>query len=378
VKHIVKIIIVLLILGAIGGIGFYISDNDFKPILPHGTKLSEDDNTHNTSKTVFTKDFEENIHLVLKQLEVKNKNIHIHYDKKNSIKKYSVGIPRGLPFELIVYNISQCTNPTPYAIKDSFLNTNKKECVLTFTSKKDLHPVIMMTLTESDYYYSDAARIAFVIENFIFNADSASSNILSFDKPLTIGLNPNDPRSSWTSSMVEEYKKEIIIQLPMEPVIRPRGFDPDNTIMIHHDEKRIRQFITSISKSLSAAVGYTNMMGSRACTDSRVMNIICDEIGKQQAYFLESNQGSASVAQKYARINNIKYAKIESEIDTRKQDELEKHLKHLCFVALRTGSIIVSADNSAVFIPALSNVLEYLHSHGIRLVYVSNLVKNEF
>jgi polysaccharide deacetylase 2 family uncharacterized protein YibQ len=318
---------------------------------------------------------EANIVRILRTLEVNAADIRMLPPQKDSVRRIEARIPKGHPVELIAWQLSQSVNGTPYRLADCRWDAPKKTCVFLFQSQNRGQPRLTLTCTEGDRFFSTTAKMAILIDNFAFEADQTTTAILSFPDPLTISLMPWDTKSSWTAQAAANYNKEIIIQLPLEPLIKVDSLQAKSMIFVHFPEDKIRGMVAEAMKIIPNFAGFNNMYGSRACEDSRVMKIILNEVGKRHGYFIETPTARNSVVAVEAGASAVPYGIVAASIDiTANAAEIEDRLRHYCVVAQNKGSMLVSVKACPAFISALTNVRSLLAQNGVRLVYVSEIV----
>jgi polysaccharide deacetylase 2 family uncharacterized protein YibQ len=321
--------------------------------------------------------FETNLEAAFARLEVRGPDIRTRMISGGA-RRIDIRIPRGQTREWVVWLISRCADATPYQSTDCVVDPEKNSCTMTFKTTNDSQPETIITITEGDRFFSTTATMAFLIENFNFQADQTTMEILSFPDPLTISLNPHEKKSAWTAQAAEEYKKEIIIQLPLEPQNKVDSASAASMIFVHFPEEKIRRMFDDAVKIIPNFAGINNYLGSRVCEDSRVMAIIMDEIAGRHGYFIETPVTRNSVAAAAAKKNRVPFASITTTIgDQADAGAIEDDLRHYCLVAQKKGSLIVSVKARPAFIVALKKVRELFAQNGIRLVYVSEIVSRE-
>ena len=74
--------------------------------------------------------------------------------------------------------------------------------------------------------------MAVVVEDLEDTAYQIAVSVLSFSEPLTISLAPAGKKASLIAQLAEQYKKEVVVRLPLEPP----GKVPDEFAAVrHHD-----------------------------------------------------------------------------------------------------------------------------------------------
>jgi polysaccharide deacetylase 2 family uncharacterized protein YibQ len=139
--------------------------------------------------------------------------------------------------------------------------------------------------------------------------------------------------------------------------------------------------------------GFSNLGGSRALEDSRVMTIVFSEMNKQHAYFLEQAATHKSVAATLAEKLAMPYAAIDAIIDSADDpicrgaartlsttkvrstqiSAAQELLIRYALDARKRGKIIIAAQASGALLRALRRELPSFEHSGIKLSFVSRL-----
>lgn len=294
----------------------------------------------------------------------------------DSIVRIEASIPKGKPMEWIVWNLVNTVKGTSYSVEDCICR-NSERCIIEFKSSDPRLPLIVLKTRRLNRYFSTTAKMAVLIEDFGFEADRTTVEYLSFSEPLTVSLVPSQRLSSWTATIADEYKKEVVILLPMEPI--PSEYDKyrQSTVMIHFSEEKIRrQFERSIA-AIPNFSGVCNFYGARAMEDSRIMEIILSKIKKSNGYFLYSQVSRKSVARSMAKRLKVPHLPVQGTIEADDPPEkIKEKLNKYAFAAQKTGRILVKSPPTSEFMDVLKMQLDNFRFNGIRLVYVSELISD--
>lgn len=311
----------------------------------------------------------------LQQLEVRKEDIKTHLFLEDTLREIEVYIPRGKPMEWILWSLRQAAEGTSYRLSDCIYQKRGDFYVVRFSSKKPQHVDVLLTLRMADRYYSNTAQIAFVIQNFNFQANETTTRLLSFPQPLTVCLTPAAEKTDLTAQAAHEYNKEIVINLLLEPSNKINTPFMESMIMVHYEEQKIRRIIQEGPKRIPYFAGFSNLFGSRACEDSRVMRIMLDEVKQHKAYFLEDITVRNSVVKMIARNLSVPYAQIQGHLPTdTSAGVLEEQIRHYCYIAQKKGFYIIGAHASPALLSALEDALPFFEKNGIQLVPVSTIV----
>ncbi len=320
---------------------------------------------------------EANILEKLTEFEVKPDEIINQFYLEHKRREIKSAIPRGRPIEWVIWQFYQCASGTPYTVKDCVYSMKKKVYTLSFTSDNPKKETIVLAISKAKHFMSNSAKIAILIEDFNFEANQVTIDFLSFPEPLTILLIPSAKKSSWTAQAADEYNKEIVIHMPFEPQKRKNNIPASSVIKIHYSEEKIRNILNSAIKSIPNFAGFANLDGHLVLEDSQAMGIVLHEIKKHHGYFIDTYGGTNSIVASSAKKENIPYKEVTAFIKNKNDiSAIEEQLKHFAVVAQKKNNILISAKACQPFIKALNNVLPVFKQNGIRLVYVSEIVKH--
>ncbi len=310
-----------------------------------------------------------------KEMELYDSEYASHFYKEDSTLEIKASIPRGKPMEWIIWELTSTAHSSRYKVQDCFCSASNS-CVITFTSNYRQDPKIVLKLNNSGRYFSNTAKMAILIEDFGFEANQTTIEFLSFPDPLTVSLVPAQRLSTWTAVIADEYKKEVVILLPMEPI--PPQFDKyrQSAVMIHYPEERIRAQISQAMTALPNFSGICNFFGTRAMEDSRVMEIVLSEVKKRGAYFIYSDITRKAIVPSLARRMEVSSYPVQGAIDTDDSPEtIKEKLRKYSIAVQKTGRMIIRGPASPAFIQVLKEQREDLRQNGISLVYVSQIIK---
>ncbi len=320
--------------------------------------------------------FERRLFNAFSDLEVLKGDITDQLYPETNSREITVRVPKGLPVEWVAWKLTEAAEKTDYRVEDAHIDSNNRRTIIHFSTGKKNEPQTTVLVHRADHWFSHSGKMAIVIRDFSFKADKTTTDILSFEHPLTISLLPVPEKSTLSAQIAGEYNKETIIRLSLES---KRGNRPEKDIphiMIHYPDERIRELISTAAGTIPNFTGFTNHGGSRACEDSRVMTTVLKEIRRRHGYFLENPATPKSKAALIAKKTDTPYAEIDVSIEEGLDaSQIEKLLRHYCVVAQRKGEIIVSAPAEQAVLDALLSGVEIFRQNGIRLAYVSELVE---
>ncbi len=312
-----------------------------------------------------------------KDLEVPESQIPKNISSLDSVLDIKITVPKGKPMEWIIWYISSSLTSAGYRLKDCSFESEKKGAELSYNAQKKNLPQLKLKVLRSSTFFSHTAKMAILVEDFGFKADQTTAAFLSFTEPVSVSMVSSRRLSTWTAQIANEYKKEILIMLPMEPLPESYSKYDGIKIKIDYPEERIKTIIKDATDAIPSFAGFCNFYGNRVLEDSRVMKIIFKEIQKHHGYFIITSESKKSIAESIAKKIQLPYQKIDFTINSDNSAEIiGDSLRYCAVLAQKTGKVLVRGRASDSFITALQNTLPQIKQNGIQLVYVSEILNH--
>ena len=217
-------------------------------------------------------------------------------------------------------------------------------------------------------------RIAVVIDDFGYSRSKVAADLLAMELPLSIAILPTLPQSQYALRRAKEEGKCVLLHLPMEAA-EENGYDiapirPDMT------DGEITALVNRYLDALPGIDGVNNHQGSLATEDRRVMELVLTAIGKRKLFFLDSLTSSKSVAYNTARGLGLRAARntVFLDDDTEDTEVVEQRLRQLVAIAKKRGTAVGIGHPHRWTRDALESSMDYLHSAGVEIVFISELV----
>jgi polysaccharide deacetylase 2 family uncharacterized protein YibQ len=311
----------------------------------------------------------------LSQLEARPGDIASETSPQDRSLIIKAAVPKGKPFEWIIHELSAATDGTPYRVADCVVDEKKSSCTISYASPAKYDPAVMLQIATSDKYLSGTAEIALVVENLEDTAYQIAVSVLSFPDPLTISLAPAGKKASLIAQLAEQYKKEVVVRLGLEPPGKPPVELAKSVIMVHYPEKTIHFLVADAARRFPEINGFSNLWSSRALEDTRVMTAVMEEAKKRHAYFLESKPARNSVAGAVAAKLGVPYECLSLRIEKTSAADIVAEIKRYAAAAQTRGALVLSCQGTRALADALKTAIPFLRQNGIRLVFVSEIVK---
>ena len=316
-----------------------------------------------------------NIRLTLAQLEVDTADVSSQLFVEERCRELHARVPQGLPAEHVVWLLTQAATRTPYHVTDCYMLPSEDAYQIAYASPKKNCERIRLVFRWAERYFSETGRLAFLVEDFGFEANTTTMKFLSFDEPLTVSLRPVAERSLWTAKIADHYRKEIVVLLAMESKFTSTAASPVGPIMVHHSEEQILRTIADASDRIPNYAGFCNLGGSRLLEDTRATRIMLTEIRNRHGYFVDTKAAQAPVVPDIAAAAGVPYRQVDGTIDgTCDRERIDQLLRAFVRRAQKTGSALIRAPLNTDFIDALEAGKSYFRHNGIKLVFVSDIL----
>lgn len=142
-----------------------------------------------------------------------------------------------------------------------------------------------------------APQLVVVIDDVGYDAGLLTP-FLSFSDKMTFAVLPALNDSVISAEIIRTSGQEVILHLPLES---QGGIEPGpGTIRDEMPDQEVRDLLRRNLQDVPGLVGVNNHMGSAGTQDTRLMNLILDELKKQNLFFLDSRTTAETVAPRVA------------------------------------------------------------------------------
>lgn len=222
---------------------------------------------------------------------------------------------------------------------------------------------------------SQPPQLAVVIDDWGYDS-LAARQLLEYPLPLTIAVLPYMPASVKIANAASEKGHEVILHQPMEPLDLTLSPGP-GAIYLNMDEEEIRTQLMANLRHLPVVMGINNHMGSKATSDTRVMQNVFEVLRDTDLFFLDSYTIHTSVAGQVAEELAVPYAVNDLFIDNiNEEGQIMAQIRQGLELAQRRGSAIIIGHVRINTAQALWRMLPEIIASGVQLVPVSALLQH--
>jgi polysaccharide deacetylase 2 family uncharacterized protein YibQ len=225
-------------------------------------------------------------------------------------------------------------------------------------------------------FRSDTAGtpMAIIIDDFGYQSEPIEL-FAAINHPFTFSVLPNQPFSKEAAARALSSGHQAMLHLPMEPLSIPEQVEKD-MITVKMTDAEIQEITNRAIHTLPGVIGVNNHQGSRATADRRVMRAALMTIKANQLFFVDSHTSGQTIAVDVARGMGIQAAENDLFIDNSSDiSAIKTQLRAAQRTALKYGSVTVIGHARSNTATALREMIPELEANGIRLVFVSQLVK---
>ncbi|MFZ0637308.1 MAG: divergent polysaccharide deacetylase family protein [Candidatus Acidiferrales bacterium] len=203
-----------------------------------------------------------------------------------------------------------------------------------------------------------------------------AKELLKLPYPLTISVIPNLPDSAAVADEAYRRGDQILLHFPMEAV--EAGAKPEAVeLRVGMQPQQVDNMLAAMLATVPHASGVNNHQGSRATADPALMNAFMPALKQRGLFFVDSRTTVQTVAYDTAERDGVPatYRSAQFLDDVESRGAILRQLDRAASVAQKNGWAITIGHPHPITIAALTEALPRLQSRGIRLVFVSDVVK---
>jgi len=194
---------------------------------------------------------------------------------------------------------------------------------------------------------------------------------------VTLAVLPNTPYAGKVCELAERDGLEVILHLPMEPRVETAHLEKD-TVMTGMDDARVKAIMENAFRSVYAAKGVSNHMGSKATGDMGLMSAVLGGIGERGMFFLDSVTTDGSVCAPAAESEGVPFLRRDIFIDNEPDaGKIKAQLEKLEHIARDKGFAIGIGHDRTLTISVLAEEIPGMRERGIDFVRLSDLLDGD-
>ncbi len=222
--------------------------------------------------------------------------------------------------------------------------------------------------------------ISIIIDDAGYN-NKLIYSFLELPVKMGIAVLPFLKNSKKDAGMIYEYKKEVLLHMPMEP----KDYKTRNIKLMRGEiltamgPAEIYKAMEEMLEDIEYAAGINNHQGSEATADKGLMLAVLSKVKRENMFFIDSLTSSRSVTENLAREMKVNHGTRDVFLDNEDNyDYIENQMKQLIRIALKKGRAIgIGHVNSENLYKVIRDYIPIIKDKGIEMVYPSEII-NKF
>ena len=217
-------------------------------------------------------------------------------------------------------------------------------------------------------------RLAIILDDLGYDRAAADA-LLALPFPLTVSVLPHLPLSAEVAEEAYRRGDQVLLHMPMES--EADGAKPEEIeLRVGMNAQQVQGALTGMLETVPHAVGVNNHQGSRATSDPGLMAELMPALRQRGLFFIDSRTAASTVAYDTAERSGVRAASRKVFLDdTAARDAILAQLELAARDAARDGAAIAIGHPHPATIAALTEGVPRLEARGIRLVFVSDVVR---
>jgi polysaccharide deacetylase 2 family uncharacterized protein YibQ len=220
---------------------------------------------------------------------------------------------------------------------------------------------------------TQGARLAIIIDDLGYDP-SAADTLLSLPYPITVAVLPHLSHSADIAEEAFRRGYQVLLHLPMESA----GDEKHENIELRvgTSSADAERLLAGMLDTVPHAAGVNNHQGSLATSDAKLMAALMPALKERDLFFVDSRTTAQTVACDAARDAQVRSVSRSVFLDdTQTLEAVKQQLARAVRDARAKGFAIAIGHPHPTTLQALQEFLPQLESHGVSLVFVSELVQ---
>jgi uncharacterized protein len=217
------------------------------------------------------------------------------------------------------------------------------------------------------------ARLAIILDD-LGNDRAAADAIFVLPYPLTVSVLPNHTHSIDIAEEAHRRGYEVMLHLPMQSVGNEKPEAQELRPGMNAAE--VSAILDQMLSAVPGVVGVNNHQGSQATADQSLMSELMPVLRDRGLFYIDSRTTAATLAFDAARASGISTAfrNVPFLDDVAEPGAVRKQLELALREAKAKGEAVAIGHPHPATLQALREILPRAESHGVRLVFASDLV----
>jgi len=216
-------------------------------------------------------------------------------------------------------------------------------------------------------------KLAIILDDVAGDASEVDA-IFALPNQMTLSILPNHPRSTEIAEKAHSRGYEVMLHLPMESETNE---SPElQQLRSGMSTTEVSRILGEMLNTVPHAVGVNNHQGSRATSDTTLMNELMPALEQRHLFFIDSRTTAATLAYDVAQRDGVRsgFRNVPFLDDVQQQAAIRQELERAIHGAKEKGEAIVIGHPHPETLQVLRQMLPQLATQGVELVHASVLV----
>lgn len=226
-------------------------------------------------------------------------------------------------------------------------------------------------------------KLAIIIDDFGLDRNGIEE-MMTMNRHLTFAIMPFLKYSKQDAIAAHAKGYEVIVHLPMqsEKIDIPEWLGP-KPIKVNLSDSEIEKIVADSLNSIPYTAGLNIHMGALASENKRVVSDVMKVVKRKGLYFVDSVTSPRTVCRSVAQTIGVRFIERNVFLEGTSKNRTKAYVKHQLAaaenLALKNGYAVaighVGSAGGKVTVQAIKEMIPELERKGIKLVYVSELLR---
>ena len=218
------------------------------------------------------------------------------------------------------------------------------------------------------------ARLAIILDD-LGNDRAAAEKIFALPYHLTVSVLPNHTHSAEIASQARQHGYEVMLHLPMQSMSGQRA--EARELREGMSKAQVAALVTKFLDEVPEARGVNNHQGSQSTADRKLMGELMPLLAADKLFYIDSRTSAETVAYDTAQHFGVRAAfrNVPFLDDVQQVPAVRKQIELAFEGAQKKRAAIAIGHAYATTLEALKELLPQAQSHGVQLVFASELAR---
>jgi polysaccharide deacetylase 2 family uncharacterized protein YibQ len=221
---------------------------------------------------------------------------------------------------------------------------------------------------------NQAPRLAIILDDLGNDSDAAKA-VFAMPYPLTISILPNHAHSVEIAQQAQQRGDQVMLHLPMQSLAKehPEAQELHGGMSRADVSRLVSQFLNAVP----GVIGVNNHQGSASTADKKLMAELMPVLKDHKLFYVDSRTSAATVAYDTAQRFGVRAAfrNVPFLDDMEDVSAIRKQIEIAIAGAARKKDAIAIGHAHPSTLEALKETLPQAKTHGVKLVFASELVR---